>query len=155
MGDHPVGVGALLLRMALTKEQMKAVASGAKKVDETQQMAAGYETEKDESIEERHPEDNLPGGNPKTELGGMQLSMFQKGANVRVRVGDAHNGSEMWEGVFPTAEEANEALVSAGVLTREQVGDGTEVVGTGVQLEGVTAEELEEAGLQRHGVSTL
>ena len=134
---------------------MKAVASGAKKVDETQQMAAGYETEKDESIEERHPEDNLPGGNPQTELGKLQLSMFAKGSNVRVRVGDAHNGSEMWEGIFETAELANEALVDAGVLREEQVANSGEVVGTGVQLEGVTAEQLEEAGLQRHGVSTL
>lgn len=151
----PLGVERLLCAMAMTEDQKRAVASGAKKVEETEEMAAGYETPKDESIEERQPEDNLPGGNPKTELGGMQLSMFEKGSGVRVRVGDAHNSAEMWEAVFASAEEANEALVNAGVLTREQVGDGTEVVGTGVHLEDVTAEELEEAGLQRHGVSTL
>ena len=141
--------------MDMTKAEKQAVDSGARRVDERQQMAAGYETPKDASIAEREPEAGLPDGPVKTELGAMQLSMFAQGSQVRVRVGDAHNGSEMWEAIFATAEEANSALVDAGVLSEEQVSDSTEVVGTGIKLEGVTAEQLEEAGLKRHMVATL
>ena len=139
----------------MTKEQRQAVESGARQVDQRQQMAAGYETPKDVSVAEREPEAGLPGGPVKTEMGTMQLSMFAQNGQVRVRVGDAHNGSEMWEGIFGTAEEANAALVDAGVLAKEQVKDSTEVVGTGVVLDGLTVEQLEEAGLKRHGVATL
>ena len=118
-------------------------------------MAAGYETPKDVTIAEREPEAGLPDGPVQTAMGALQLSMFTQGAQVRVRVGDAHNGSEMWEGIFATAEDANAALLDAGVLSAEQVKDSTEVVGTGVVLQGVTVEQMEEAGLKRHGVATL
>lgn len=139
----------------MTKEQQQAVESGAKQVDQRQQMAAGYETPRDATIQEREPESGLPDGPVGTEMGPLTLSMFAQGQSVRVRVGDAHNGSEMFEGVFESAEAANEALVDAGVLSAEQVGDGTGLAGTGVKLEGVTAEALEAAGLKRHGVATL
>lgn len=154
-GRNPGRVEALLPAMAMTKEQQQAVESGAKQVDQRQQMAAGYETQRDDSIQEREPESGLPGGPVGTAMGPLTLSMFAQGQSVRVRVGDAHNGSEMFEGVFDSVEEANEALVGAGVLSAEQVGDGTEPVGTGIRLEQVTAEQLEAAGLKRHGVATL
>lgn len=139
----------------MTDEQKKAAASGAKKVEEREEMTAGYGTPRGPSIEEVLPEDDLVKGRPRTALGRMELSMFERGAEVRVRVGDPHNVAEMWEGVFPSAEEANDALLDAGVLQQEQVGDGAKAVGTGLVLEGVTSEALEKAGLKRRGVSTL
>lgn len=85
-----------------------------------------------------------------TPLGAMTLSMFEKGQFVRVRVGSAHNATELYEHAFASADEANAALLDAGILTGEQVKDPSKVVGTGIALEGVTAEQLEHAGLKRH-----
>lgn len=85
-----------------------------------------------------------------TPLGHMTLSMFEKGQYVRVRVGSAHNATELYEHAFDSADEANTALLDAGILTKEQVPDPAKVVGTGITLEGVTAEQLEHAGLKRH-----
>ena len=139
----------------MTEDQEQAIQSGAQRVDEREHMSAGLESPRDVTVEEREPEAGLPGGPVKTEMGAMQLSMFAQGTQVRVRVGDAHNGSEMFEGVYGSAEEANAALIEAGVLTAGQVEDSTEVAGTGVELQGVTVEQLEAAGLKRHGVATL
>ena len=85
-----------------------------------------------------------------TPLGKMTLSMFEKGQYVRVRVGSAHNATELYEHAFDSADEANTALLDAGILTGEQVTDPSKVVGTGIVLEGVTAEQLEHAGLKKH-----
>ncbi len=85
-----------------------------------------------------------------TPLGNMTLSMFEKGQYVRVRVGSAHNATELYEYAFESADEANTALLDAGILTREQVPDPSKVMGTGIALEGVTAEQLEHARLKRH-----
>lgn len=85
-----------------------------------------------------------------TALGDMTLSMFAKGQYVRVRVGAAHNATELYEHAYESAEEANAALLDAGILTAEQVPDSAQVAGTGIAVHGVTAEQLESAGLKRH-----
>ncbi len=138
----------------MTNEQDEAIQSGARQVEETEYLAAGIEQPRDVSIEEREPEKGTD--EPvKTELKELTLSMFQQGQSVRVRVGNAHNSAEMYEHAFGSADEANAALLDAGVLTVEQVPDATELAGTGVVLGAITAEQLEEAGLKRHGSSTL
>ena len=139
----------------MTIEQDRAIASGAKRVEEREHLAAGLEEPRDVSIQEREPEAGLPGGPVKTMLGELTLSMFQQGQSVRVRIGNAHNSSELYERVFPSAEEANDALIQADIVTDAQVPELTELVGTGIALSNVTAEQLEAAGLKRHGVSTL
>lgn len=139
----------------MTLEQDKAIASGAKRVEEREHLTAGIEAPRDVSIEEREPEAGLPGGPVKTNLGDLTLSMFQQGQSVRVRIGNPHNSSELYERVFPSADEANDALLQADILTDDQVPDLAQLAGTGIPLTHITAEQLEAAGLKRHGVSTL
>lgn len=94
-------------------------------------------------------------GQVRTPLGAMTLSMFEKGQYVRVRVGSAHNATELYEHAYNSADEANTALIEAGILTRDQVPDPSKPAGTGFQLDDVSAEQLEEAGLKRHLSSNL
>ncbi len=136
----------------MTSDQEQAIRSGVQQVEERESMSAGLESPRDVTIEEREPEAGLEGGAVKTLMGRPTLRLFAQGESVRVRVGDAHNGSEMFEGVYGSAEEASAALLEAGVLTAEQMEDAS---GTGVRLEGVSAEQMEAAGLKRHGVASL
>ena len=94
-------------------------------------------------------------GHVRTSLGAMTLSMFEKGQYVRVRVGSAHNATELYEHAYDSADEANTALIQAGILTKDQVPDSLKLAGTGIQLTDVSAEQLEEAGLKRHLSSNL
>lgn len=91
----------------------------------------------------------------RTPLGSMTLSMFEKGQYVRVRVGALHNATELYEHAYTSAEEANTALLDAGILTSDQVPDPLQLAGTGLELHEVTAEQLEEAGLKKHLGSNL
>ncbi len=81
--------------------------------------------------------------------------MFEKGQYVRVRVGSAYNATELYEHAYTSADEANTALIDAGILTTNQVPDRSKLAGTGLQLNDVFAEQLEEAGLKRHLSSNL
>lgn len=99
--------------------------------------------------------DTSADGQVRTPLGAMTLSMFEKGQYVRVRVGSAHNPTELYEHAYESADEANTALIAAGILTTEQVPDSSKLAGTGIHLEHVTAEQFEEAGLKRHLSSNL
>ncbi len=132
-----------------------AIESGARQVDEREFMATGHEVPRDVSAGEREPEAGLDGGPVKTAMGSMRLSMLEVGHQVQVRVGDPRNSTEIYEALFPTADEAYEGLLGAGVLRAEQVPDRGKVLGAGVELEGVTAEELGEAGLKRKGGTTF
>ena len=119
-------------------------------------MAAGLEEPRDVTAGEREPEEGLEGGPVKTEMGGeMRLSMLEVGHQVQVRVGDPRNSTEIYEALFPTADEAYEGLLGAGVLTGKQVKDRTKVLGAGVELGEITAEQLGEAGLKRKGGTTF
>ena len=124
-------------------------------MDEREFMATGHEVPRDVSAGERAPEEGLDGGPVKTAMGSMRLSMLEHGHGVQVRVGDARNSTEIYEAVFETADEAYEALLGAEVLRAEQVQDRAKLLGVGVELEGVTAEELGEAGLKRRGRTTF
>ena len=137
----------------MTKQDDAAIQSGALKVEETEHMAAGLSEPRDISAKEVAEEDGS-GAPLKTALGEMTLSMFVQGGSVRVRVGNAHNASELYEGVFDSADEANSAMLDAGILTASQVPDVAEPAGTGIALVGITVQQLEEAGLKRHGVQT-
>jgi len=139
----------------MTTQQDKAIASGAKRVEETEHLTAGLSEPRDVSIEEREPEDGLPGGPVKTHLGELTLTILEQGQGVRVRVGNAHNSSELYEHVFPSSDEAADALLQADILTDDQVPDSTKLAGTSLSLTEVTAEQLEAAGLKRHQISTL
>lgn len=137
----------------MTNEQNKKAASGAEQVEEQEHLASGTEIPETSATEQSKP--SIEGESTRTQLGRMTLSMFTKGQYVRVRVGDAHNSTELYEHAFDSADEANTALLEAGILTPEQVPDATEPAGTGIILESVTAEQLEEAGLKRHLGSSL
>ena len=133
-----------------------AILSGARHVEQTEELAHGYEAPKEISIEEVAEQDGPGGPAPvKTHLADLTLSMFPQGSSVRVRVGNPNNSSELYEHAFPTAEEANTAMLDAGILTTGQVPDSGAPAGTHIALEGITVEQLEAAGLKRHGASTL
>ena len=102
-------------------------------------------------VEEQKPED----GSLETELGEVYLSMFNQNGQVRVRVGNEQRLAEMYEAIFESADEANNALLDANVLTPEQVKDPASLAGTHIELHNITVQMLEAAGLKRHGTSTL
>ena len=129
-----------------------AIASGAQHVDETEQLAHGYEAPHDVSAAEINEEDSAP---VQTHLAELTLSMFAQGSSTRVRVGNPNNSSELYEHAFDTPDEANAALLDAGILTPDQVVDPTALAGVHIPLQNVTVEQLESAGLKRHGASTL
>lgn len=139
----------------MTNSQDQAIQSGASRVEETEHLASGLTQPKDLSAVEIAPEDGSDDGNLKTELKDVTLSMFNQGSSTRVRVGNAHNASELYEQIYSSPNEANAAMLDGGILTSDQVSDSTQLAGTGITLTGITVEQLEAAGLKRHAASTI
>ena len=139
----------------MTKQADEAIRSGASRVDEVQQMAAGYSTPHDASVSESQPEDRVNQPPIETELLNVTLSMFEQAGQVRVRVGNAHNASELYEQIYASADEANTAMLEGDILTDKQVPDPTKVAGTNLPLTGITTEKLTAAGLKRRNADTL
>jgi hypothetical protein len=140
-----------------TPTDAQTIQSGARRVEETEHLASGLTEPRDVSIAELTPEERAQAGSDplKTTLGDVTLSMFVQGSSTRVRVGNAHNASELYEHAFESTEDANDAMLDAGILTKDQVSDRTQPAGTGISLSGITVEQLEAAGLKRHGASTI
>lgn len=137
----------------MTTSRDPQIQAGAAHVDETEREAAGLSAPADTAntpLEDRAGEPML-----KTELADLTLSMFTQGAATRVRVGNPHNASELYEYAYESADEANTAMLDSGILKREQVADMGEPAGTGIPLTGITVEQLEAAGLKRKGASTI
>jgi hypothetical protein len=132
-----------------------AIRSGAAHVEKTEHHEAGLTVPGEASTENRALEDRVDEPMLKTELADLTLSMFTQGAATRVRVGNPHNSSELYEYAFESADEANTAMLDAGILRRDQVEDVNAPAGTGIALSGITVEQLEGAGLKRRGASTL
>ncbi len=132
-----------------------AIRSGAAHIEETDHLAAGLTVPRDSSTGDLALEDRVDEPMLKTELADLTLSMFTQGASTRVRVGNPHNSSELYEYAFDSADEANNAMLDGGILTRDQVPDLSQPSGTGIPLTGITGEQLEAAGLKRHGTSTI
>lgn len=139
----------------MTKQADDAIRSGAQHVDQTEQLATHRSAPRDVSALESQPEERLGEPPIRTELTNVTLSMFEQGNQVRVRVGNAHNASELYEHIFSSADEANTAMLEGDILSKEQVPDPTALAGTNVSLIGVTAEKLLAAGLKRRGADTL
>ncbi len=131
------------------------IPSSAARVDESERLASGLSAPETPSDGNRPMEDRTGDPLPKTELAEMTLSMFVQGASTRVRVGNPHNASELYEYAFDSTDAANTAMLDAGILRRDEVAEMGEPAGTGIALEGVTAEQLEGAGLKRKGASTI
>ncbi|MGI4755468.1 MAG: hypothetical protein ACRYGF_01310 [Janthinobacterium lividum] len=125
--------------------------SGARQVEAAEHMNSGLTETRNLSGDG----DDVENGSVATKLGDLTLSMFQQGSSVRVRVGSATASAELYEHAYESADEANTAMLDAGILTGEQVPDVNTPAGTGIHLTGITAEQLLAAGLKRHGVSTL
>ena len=137
----------------MIKNSNQAIQSGADHVNQTEQLAHGYSSPHDESAVELTEEE--PFGAPvKTELANLTLTMFTQGASTRVRVGNAHNAAELYELAFDSPDEANNAMLDAGILSPEQVPDASKPAGTGIPLTGITLEQLQGAGLKRHEAYT-
>lgn len=148
----------------MTIDRDNKAASGARHVEEQEHITAGIEVPETATMETApsilgestiQSESTNQGESTRTNLGSLTLSMFTKGQYVRVRVGSAHNATELYEHAYASADEANTALLDAGILSREQVPNPLEPAGTGIALGNVTAEQLEEAGLKRHLGSSL
>lgn len=139
----------------MTKQADDAIRSGARRIDETAHLTAGLTAPKDVSISELEPEER--GGQPpiETELADVTLSMFAQGTSIRVRVGNAHNASELYEQIYGSADEANTAMLEGDILSQAQVPDSTQPAGTGILLQGMTVERLLAAGLKRRETSTI
>ena len=139
-----------------TNQSDQALTSGAEQVEESEHLAASLESPADPSIDEVEEQNGPEGGAPlKTALAELSLRMFKQGASTRVRVGNAHNSSELYEFAFGSTDEANNAMLDAGILTPEQVPDPSALAGTSIPLNNITVQQLEAAGLKRHGSSTL
>lgn len=132
-----------------------AIRSGAAHIEETDHLAAGLTVPAGSSTENLALEDRVDEPMLKTELADLTLSMFTQGASTRVRVGNPHNSSELYEYAFDSADEANNAMLDGGILTHDQIPDISQPSGTGIPLTGITVEQLEAAGLKRHGASTI
>ena len=135
--------------MRMTGPQVDTIRSGAAHVDETEQLASGHSDPRQSTPEEI--EDTTTG----TVLADLTLSMFAQGSTIRVRIGNAHNSSEFYEAPYDSADAANTAMPDAGILIKDQIDDISQPAGTGIALRGLTVEQLLEAGLKRHGTSTL
>ena len=132
-----------------------AIRSGAAHVEEAEHLASGLTVPADSSSENRALEDRVEEPMLKTELAELTLSMFTQGASTRVRVGNPHNASELYEFAFESADEANTAMLEAGILRPDQIVDIEHPSGIGIELTGITVEQLEAAGLKRKGTSTI
>ncbi len=132
-----------------------AIRSGAQHVEETEHLAAGLSQPRDLSAKEVAPEDGSEVANLKTALAHLTLSMFTQGGSTRVRIGNPHNASELYEQVYGSPDEANTAMLDGGILTQEQVPNPTRLAGASIPLTGITVEQIEAAGLKRHGASTI
>ena len=139
----------------MTKQADDAIRSGAKHVDQTEQLSGGYSAPRDITAIELEPEERVGQPPIKTELPNVTLSMFEQGKQIRIRVGNAHNASELYEQIYASAEEANAAMLEGHILSTDQVADLTKVVGTGITLTGITIEKLTASGLKRRGGDTL
>ena len=136
------------------------IASGAKRVEETEHMQASLETPGDVAIGNNNivghvDAQHLTAGQSDTVLGTVTLGMFQMGNTVHVRVGSPTNSSELYEGVYDSAEDANVALIDAGILQRNMITDVVQLAGTGIKLNGLTSQQLEGAGLKHKVNATL
>ena len=139
----------------MTEPKDSAIRSGAAHIEETEHLAAGLSVPANDGGENRALEDRVDEPMLKTELAELTLSMFTQGQSTRVRVGNPHNSSELYEYAFESADEANTAMLDAGILRPDQVKNVSEPAGTGIALSGITVEQLEGAGLKRHGASTI
>ena len=133
----------------MTNPIEETIRSGASHVEETEQLASGLS---DPRINAQEEIEDVTG---ETALADLTLSMFTQGASTRVRIGNAHNSSEFYEASYDSADAANNAMLDAGILTSDQVPKVSEPAGTGITVNGVTAEQLLASGLKRHGTSTL
>lgn len=154
--DNSDGRSGLLRGMTKPNEGTdSAIRTSAAHVEETEHLAAGLTMPGEISTENRALEDRVDEPMLKTELANLTLSMFTQGAATRVRIGNPHNSSELYEYAFESADQANTAMLDAGILRKDQVTDMNTPAGTGVALSGITVEQLEGAGLKRRGASTL
>lgn len=131
------------------------LASGAKRVEELEHMQGGLETPADLSTDDNNIAEELTAGQSDTQLGEVTLGMFQRGSSVQVRLGSATNSSELYEGIFDSADEANTELLAAGILRADQVANVSEIVGTGIHIRGLSSNQLQKAGLKRKVNATL
>ena len=129
------------------------IESGARQVEAAEHITSGLTEPSD--LLSGEAEGGIENGPVETMLGDLTLSMFQQGERVRVRAGSPTASAELYEAAFESADEANTALLEAGVLTPGQVPDVTALAGTGIKLTSVSAEQLMHAGLKRQRVSTL
>lgn len=131
------------------------ITSGAKRVEDLDHLKSSLETPGDLAVGDRGTEDNLTVGRSDTMLGEVTLGMFQRGNSIHVRVGSATNSSELYEGIYESAEEANGAMLRAKILQPAQIANVSEVVGAGIKLGSVSSQQLQHAGLKQKTNATL
>ncbi len=145
----------------MTKPPDPLIRSGIAHVEEGQHLAAGLSSSRSDSDDSTNTalEDRVQNGAQepmlKTELPHLELSMFVSGTSTRVRIGNPHAPSELYECVYESADEANTAMLDNNILGKEQIADMAQPAGTGIKLPTLTAQQLEAAGLKRHGSGNL
>jgi hypothetical protein len=138
----------MLLGGTVTKSNEAAIASGAARVDEIEDLTHGYS---EQDIPPAHP----AGALGETNLTHETLSMFERGGVIYVRIGNARNSSEFFENAFDTIREANEAMLEAGILKADQIDDPEQLAGHETPLSGVSTEQLERAGFKQRRNASL
>ena len=134
----------------MTNDQ--ALASGARSVEAQEHAVSGLTQPQDPADTAREPVDALGSDPATTELGEITLTLLQQGQSVQVRAGSPFNSAELYEGVYESAEEANYELQQAGILQAPKI---LVIVAGGLKLSGLTAEQLQRAGLKRHHTTGL
>ena len=99
-----------------TKPEQEAIRSGAQHLEETEHLAAGLSQPRDLSAVEIAPEDGSDGANLKTALRDVTLSMFIQGESTRVRIGNPHNASELYEQVYASPKRQTSPCSTAQSL---------------------------------------
>ena len=140
----------------MTTKADTAISSGARHVDESQHLATGLEQAVPaRSLEEQQLSSGVSREQVTTTPGDLVLSMLSQGDRVQVRVGSSFNAAETFEAVFDSAEDANSALIDAGVLTPEQSPNPSQLAGKGIALHGISTQQLVEAGLRQRSTPSL
>lgn len=130
----------------------KEITSGARSVEAQEHAASGLTLPDDPSRTVRETVNALGSDASQTTLGEMTFTLIQQGDSIHVRAGNATNASELFEGIYDSAEDANYELQQAGILKTPAT---LEVAATSLKLTGLTAEQLQKAGLKRHHTAGL
>lgn len=97
----------------MNKSDEAAIQSGAARVDEVDDLISGYSAPRESLDTLTGSQGSFGDVSSGIVLSTLTLSMFLQNNRVIVRVGNALNGSQLYECSYPSIEEANEVLLGS------------------------------------------